>query len=87
MKTGFVTKQWSFLGGTEPNQKVNSENISQLPSGCVVRNGDGSRIIHLHDDIWLYCSDHFWCYDGVDRMKRCLDDKSVLCHHSKTGAP
>lgn len=80
--TPFKTKPWSsLLGGTEPGQRVTAENIHHLPPGAVVRNGDGSRVIHLHDEVWLYCSDCSWCYDGVERMKRYLDDGSVLCHH------
>jgi len=69
-----------MLGSTETGQRVTKENINELPSGSVVRNNDGSRIIHLHDDIWLYCCDHAWCYDNVERMKTYLDKKSVLCH-------
>lgn len=82
MKTSpFSTRPWSSLiGGTEPGQKVTPDNIHHLPPGSVVRNADGSRIIHLHDDTWLYCCDGAWCYDGVDRMKTYLDN-ATLCHH------
>lgn len=68
-----------LLGSTEAGQKVTPENIEELPAGSVVRNSDGSRIIHLHDNVWLYCCDHAWCYDNVNRMKRHLDN-ATLCH-------
>lgn len=70
-----------LLGATESNQKVTRLNISQLPSGSVVRNLDGSRIIHLHDDLWLWCCDGSWCYDNIERLKDKLGIGSVLCHH------
>lgn len=68
------------MSATESGQRVTKKNIDELPPGSVVRNGDGSRIIHLHDDLWLYCSDNCWCYDRVERMKTYLDKDSVLCH-------
>ena len=68
------------MGGTQPGQKVTRQNIKELPPGSVVRNGDGSRIIHLHDDIWLWCKDGAWCYDKVEYLSWRLDEKSVLCH-------
>jgi hypothetical protein len=69
-----------LLGSTECGQRVTKQNIEQLPAGSVVRNGDGSRIIHLHDNFWLVCSDTMHCYDNVERMKGYLDSKSTLCH-------
>ena len=69
-----------LMCSTECGQHVTVHNINQLPSGSVIRNGDGSRIIHLHDNVWLVCSDHMHCYDNVERMKNYLDSKSTLCH-------
>ncbi len=69
-----------MCGATEAGQKVTPKNISQLPCGSVVRNGDGSRIIHLHDSLWLWCSDGAWCYDNAQRMAGYLDKSSVACH-------
>jgi len=69
-----------MLGATEPGQKVTPENIGQLPPGSVVRLNDGGRIIHLHDDLWLWCCDCAWCYDTVDRHFWRLQDGATLCH-------
>lgn len=69
-----------LLGATESGQRVTAQNINELPAGGVIRNGDGSRIIHLHDDLWLHCSDISWCYDRVAGMHRYLDKQSTLCH-------
>lgn len=69
-----------LMGHTEPGQRVTPSNVIELPPGSVVRNGDGSRIIHLHDGLWLWCSDVSWLYDRIDRIARRLDDQSVLCH-------
>jgi len=69
-----------LLGSTEPGQRVTSSNIDRLPPGSVVRNGDGSRIIHLHDNTWLWCRDGAWVYDDSSRMKMKLDKDSELCH-------
>lgn len=78
----FQTKPWSkLLGGTEPGQRVTPDNIHYLPPGAVIRNGDQSRIIHLHGELWLWCCDGAHVYDDVDRMKGHLDKDSVLCHH------
>lgn len=68
------------MGVTKPGQMVTPENIAELPAGSVIRNGDGSRIIHLHDRTWLWCCDHAWYYDNVDHMKSKLDERSVACH-------
>lgn len=68
------------MGATEPGQKVTPKNLDELPPGSVVRNGDGSRIIHLHDDVWLWCADGAWLYHDAERMKTRLDKDSVLCH-------
>lgn len=70
-----------LMGATHPGQKVTTDNIEDLPPGSVIRNGDGSRIIHLHEGMWLHCSDHSHCYNGAEGMRRYLDDKSTLCHH------
>lgn len=69
------------MGATQSGQKVTTGNIAELPPGSVIRNGDGSRIIHLHDSLWLRCCDCSWTYDNVERMKRYLDSDSTLCHH------
>ncbi len=69
-----------MLGVTEQGQEVTEDNIHELPIGSVVRNSDGSRIIHLHDDLWLWCCDHGWCYDNLERIKHYLDSRSTLCH-------
>lgn len=71
-----------LFGSTESGQLVTVQNIHLLPSGSVIRNDDGSRIIHLHDELWLYCCDHAWCYDNLERMKRTfLSSNATLCHH------
>lgn len=69
-----------LMGATESGQQVTAENIHELPPGSVVRNGDGSRHIHLHDGLWLWCCDHAWTYDRVENLTYRLDKKSVLCH-------
>ncbi len=69
-----------LLGATESGQKVTPENMTQLPPGSVVRNGDGSRLIRLHDELWLWCSDHAWTYDRAEHLSWHLDSKSVACH-------
>lgn len=69
-----------MLDVTETGQKVTPANINELPCGSVVRNGDGSRIIHLHDRVWLYCCDGAHCYDTVDRIQMYLDKTSEICH-------
>lgn len=69
-----------MLGGTEPNQRVTADNIHELPAGSVVRNGDGSRLIHLHDKIWLWCCDCAWTYDRIENLAHRLDENSVACH-------
>lgn len=73
-----------LLGATLPGQRVTPENVGQLPAGSVVRIGDGSRLIHLHDGLWLWCRDGAWTYDRVERLTWRLDGKSVLCHMPAT---
>lgn len=68
------------MGATEPGQMVTAKNISSLPAGSVVRNGDGTRIIHLHDDLWLWCSDNAHTYDRVENLAWRLDENSSVCH-------
>lgn len=68
------------LGATEPGQRVTPENIEQLPPGSVVRNSDGSRLIHLHDGVWLWCNECAWTYDRAANLLHRLDSKSVACH-------
>lgn len=69
-----------LMGATAPGQSVTSENVHLLPAGSVVRNSDGSRLIHLHGDLWLWCSDCAWTYDRVERLAWRLDGNSVACH-------
>jgi len=69
-----------LLGSTEPGQRVTQDNLHTLPCGSVVRNGDGSIIIHLHDNLWYWRGNNSWLYDDVARMKSRLDDSSVACH-------
>jgi hypothetical protein len=68
------------MGATEPGQRVTHRNGSRLPPGSVVRNGDGSRIIHLHDDLWLWCKDGAWCYDRWENLAWRLNKQAVACH-------
>lgn len=68
------------MGSTEPGQKVTAENVGELPPGSVVRISDGSRLIHLHGGLWLWCCDHAWCYDRVERHHRRLEAGATLCH-------
>lgn len=72
------------LGGTEPGQRVTAKNAHLLPPGCVVRVNDeeGSRLIHLHDNTWLWCCDGAWTYDRIENLTWRLTRKSELCHHS-----
>lgn len=70
------------IGWTKPGQKVTKDNVAELPPGSVVRIGDGSRLIHLHDSLWLWCCDHAWTYDRVENLAWRLDEKSVACHVS-----
>ncbi len=69
-----------LMGATEPGQRVTAQNVEQLPPGSVVRIGDGSRIIHLHDDVWLWCNHTSWVYDHVEKLTWRLDNRSVVCH-------
>ena len=69
-----------MLGGTE-HQKVTPENIHELPPGSVVVNGkDSSRFIHLHDDLWLWCSNGAHCYDRIENLLYHLDKDAYTCH-------
>lgn len=69
------------MGATQPGQRVTRENIHELPPGSVVNNGDGSRLIHLHDGLWLYCCDMAHHYDRLDHMLHHLSKDAMLCHH------
>lgn len=71
-----------LMGATAPGQAVTSENIGELPSGSVVIINDGSRLIHLHDGLWLWCNDCAWTYDLLKNLTWRLGDGAVLCHHS-----
>ncbi len=68
-----------MLGSTKPGQKVTRQNVRTLPPGSVVRNSDGSRIIHLHDDLWLYCCDNAHRYDRIENLLYRLEN-ATLCH-------
>ncbi len=67
-----------LMGSTEPGQRVTQRNVRNLPPGSVVRLDDGGRLIHLHDEVWLYCSDCAHCYDRIENMKWRLPGE--LCH-------
>ena len=67
-----------LLGATETGQRVTKENAHLLPPGSVVRLDDGGRLIHLHDELWLYCCDCAWCYDRIERHTHRLP--GTLCH-------
>ena len=69
-----------MMGATEPGQKVTRENVHLLPVGSVVRNGDCSRLIRLHGDLWLWCKDSAHCYSDIGHLSMHLDDRSVACH-------
>lgn len=69
-----------LMGATEPCQRVTKKNVHFLPAGSVVRLKDNSRLIHLHDDLWLWCCDHAHCYDYIDTLKYKLEKGAVLCH-------
>ena len=65
-------------GATDCGQKVTRENAHHLPPGSVVRLDGGGRLIHLHDGLWLYCTDCSWCYDNLKRHLTRLP--GTLCH-------
>jgi hypothetical protein len=67
-----------LMGATEPGQVVTRSNAKKLPPGSVVRLKDGDRLIHLHDDVWLWCCDSGWCYDHIEHLDWRLPGK--LCH-------
>lgn len=67
-----------LMGSTECGQRVTQHNVRQLPPGSVVRLDDGGRLIHLHDEVWLYCSDCAHCYDRIENLKWRLPGE--LCH-------
>lgn len=77
-----------LMGATELGQKVTAKNIHLLPEGSVIRtyeeddDAGTSRIIHLHDRLWLWISSSgcAWCYDDIERMKTFLNKSSVVCH-------
>ena len=67
-----------LMGFTESGQRVTADNAHFLPAGSVVRLDDGGRLIHLHDGLWLYCTDCSWCYDRIEHHLRRLP--GTLCH-------
>lgn len=79
MKTRFKAGT-GLLGSTAPNQRVTPKNVHQLPPGSVVRLGDGSRLIHLHDTLWLWCCDNAHCYDRIEMHLWRIDRNAELCH-------
>ncbi len=68
-----------LMGFAKENQEVIEDNVHHLLAGSVVRLKEGGRLIHLHDDLWLYCTDNCWCYDNIEHLKRYLP--GTLCHH------
>lgn len=82
MKTKLIKSPFEVgtgLGGyTEPGQEVTKENAHHLPAGSVVLLKDDSRLIHLHDDLWLWCCDGGWCYDRLQWLSWRLP--GTLCH-------
>lgn len=68
-----------MLGSTEP-QTVTEKNVAELPPGSVVRLHDGGRLIHLHNAVWLYCTDDAHCYDRIENLAWRCGKKSQLCH-------
>lgn len=81
MREHFFHSRTGMLGATESGQAVNPTNVHQLPPGSVVRITDGSRLIHLHDDLWLWCCDGAHCYDRIENLTRYLEVGATLCHH------
>ena len=67
-----------LMGATESGQRVTAGNAHFLPPGSVVRLDAGGRLIHLHDDVWLYCTDCAWCYDRIEHHAHRLP--GTLCH-------
>ena len=67
-----------MFGTTEPGQRVTKRNAHHLPPGSVVRLDDGGRLIHLHDDIWLWCDGCAHCYDRLEHHLHHLP--GTLCH-------
>jgi hypothetical protein len=66
------------MGSTDSGQRVTADNAHHLPPGSVVRLDDVGRLIHLHDDLWLWCADVGWCYDKLERHLWRLP--GTLCH-------
>ncbi|MFA7333501.1 MAG: hypothetical protein WC130_04315 [Kiritimatiellia bacterium] len=66
------------MGATESGQRVTADNAHFLPPGSVVRLDGGGRLIHLHDGLWLYCTEHAWCYDRIEHHASRLP--GTLCH-------
>jgi hypothetical protein len=83
-QTKFTKKKSPFqsggglMGSTEPNQAVTKDNAHFLPPGSVVRLKEGERLIHLHDNLWLWCCDAGWCYDNLEHHLYRLP--GTLCH-------
>ena len=77
-KTGCFLSRSGLLGGTAPGQIVTKDNVTQLPAGSVVRLDEGGRLIHLHDEVWLFCTDNVYCYDRVGNLLHRLP--GILCH-------
>jgi len=68
-----------LMGATAPGQIVTKQNVGNLPPGSVVRDFDGARLIHLHDDLWLWLNDCAWCYSSVEMLFPRMN-RPVLCH-------
>jgi hypothetical protein len=64
-------------------QQVTADNVHLLPPGSVVGKKDGTRLIHLHGNLWLCCKGtKYECdvYDRLERFVKLLGDESVICH-------
>ena len=79
MKSSFKSKTEIF-GSTEPGQIVTTKNIHELPPGSVVCLSDGSKLIYLHDDLWLWQAECIYCYSKIDTFLDKLYSKATLEH-------
>ena len=68
-----------IMGDTETGQSVTAKNAHFLPPGSVVRlDANWGRLIHLHDDLWLWCDGCAHCYDRLESFFSRLP--GTLCH-------
>jgi hypothetical protein len=78
VKIGTFEAGTGILGGTKQGQKVTKKNAHELPPGSVIRLDDVGRLIHLHEGLWLYCTDNSHHYDRLDNLLYHLP--GTLCH-------